>query len=611
MAVNAKNDRHPVYISNQSLLVLILISLSANLLYPGEVFFHSKYLLIFTSILTSLIVFIREARANSISSLLRRTANAFVPLLFLTLSIFSSINSSRSQEVLWLFFSYTCLFLTLRLINIGAALLLISIIAITLLAFFIDLFSLYQYFFGFANLKQVTIRLTNIDESFRGALLTRIGSKRVFANFPLPNTLAGFLAMVLPLHLFLVYLAIQTDNVFLSDSSKFLNKLFQSRWALIFLLSQLGLSLLTLIMTQSFGGWLCSSGVAVSLGIFLLRHRKIPLRSVAPIVWVLFIVVAIWMAWITQQRGFHLWDLKALGNPIGLRWIDYKTAISIFRDFPLAGVGLGNYGSINPVYQSAPQNVTQYAHNTFLQLLSECGLLFLGLCFFLLLVAVRKLSNLLSDILHPHPVHGFLGICLLGSLLAWVVHNLIDIDFYFPSLGALGIFLLGLFLNLNKSRVADGIVNSHTRNQRSRILVGAFAAFVCILSFFIFKNYLAQTMYSLALDFAEAKDLRKAQYCIDRAVGLNERDPAMIIFQAKMKFLTSAQRGETGPALLIPLKVAYKKATLLDPFNAEYHYELSRVLVLIGEKESASLARSRAIELFPSEPKFRHETIPP
>jgi hypothetical protein len=362
-------------------------------------------------------------------------------------------------------------------------------------------------------------------------------------------------------------------------------------------------------MTQSFGGWLCFSAVFVLLGIILLRNWKVPLRSIVLILLPLIAVVALWITWVAHRRGFQLWNLRALGNPISLRWINYNTAISIFRDFPLTGVGLGNYGSINPLYQSAPENVTQYAHNTFLQLLSECGLLFLGSFFYVLYRTARKGSNLLTHILHS--VHGFLGICLLGSLLAWLIHNVIDIDFYFPSLGALGIFLLGLFLNLEKRKLEDRIVNSNTPNPRSRILIGVFVAVICLSSFFISKNYLSKTMFSLALDYAEVKDLWKAQYYVDLAVVLNEHDPALTVFQGKIKCLTSGQRGKMGLAPLINLKVAYEKATLLDPYNAEYHYELSRILLLLGEKELASLARSRAIELFPSEPKFRTGTISP
>jgi hypothetical protein len=38
---------------------------------------------------------------------------------------------------------------------------------------------------------------------------------------------------------------------------------------------------------------------------------------------------------------------------------------------------------------------------------------------------------------------GFLKVCLEASLAAWLIHNLLDIDLYFPSLGSLGVFLLG------------------------------------------------------------------------------------------------------------------------------------------------------------------------
>ena len=85
-----------------------------------------------------------------------------------------------------------------------------------------------------------------------------------------------------------------------------------------------------------------------------------------------------WLAWTSYKRGFRLWNLSAAENPITLRLITYRTALDIFRDFPVTGVGLGNYGTLNPRYQTSPRLVTQFAHNTPLQLLSEGGVVLIA-----------------------------------------------------------------------------------------------------------------------------------------------------------------------------------------------------------------------------------------
>src|SRR5438876_1109792 len=227
---------------DRALIALTLVSLSVNLLYPGEVFFQSKFLFIFASLFTFVITFIREHRTGN-SHLLRIIALALFPLLVIAPSIFKTINGSRSEDVFWLFLSYACLFLTLRLFPFEPFTVLSSILLITLVGFSVNLFCLYQYFFGLSDLKSLVLRSTTLDEGFKTGLLARIATKRVFANFPLPNTLAGFITMVFPLNLFLVRLAIQAQNPIVLASGRLLKKFLQSRAAAPFLFLELSLSL--------------------------------------------------------------------------------------------------------------------------------------------------------------------------------------------------------------------------------------------------------------------------------------------------------------------------------------------------------------------------------
>ena len=107
-------------------------------------------------------------------------------------------------------------------------------------------------------------------------------------------------------------------------------------------------------------------------------------------------------------------------------------------------MGLGNYGTLNPRYQTSPRLVTQFAHNTPLQLLSEGGVVLIAGLLCVAVVGIRWKSTqgrILSRALFSDPL--YLG--MMGSLVAWLVHNGLDIDFYFPSLGALGVLVFGLF----------------------------------------------------------------------------------------------------------------------------------------------------------------------
>jgi len=587
-----------------ALLGVILVSLAANLFYPGEVFFQSKFLFILASVLTFLITFLAEHRSGNFGQTIKVVGIVFLPLLFLLPSAIKTINPSRSQDVFWLFFGYACLFATLQLMRLEATGLLLSLLCLVLIAFFVDLFCLYQYFFGLSDLKALVLHSTTLDEKLKSGVLTRISSGRVFANFPLPNTLAGFVTMVLPLNVFLLYSAAGTKNLLIGKSYGFLNGIFRSRITPFLLIVQLWLSLLILVLTQSFGGWACFCAVFTLLGLWAIVRSKIPVRLTVAVLLVVLAIAAGWLAWVTHQRGFSLWNLQASENPIALRWNNYKTALHIFHDFPASGVGLGNYGSIDPCYQSSPATVAQYAHNTFLQLLSESGIPFLALLLLISIAVTKHRRDLLAAILPDDGMQGFLKVCLEASLMAWLIHNLLDIDLYFPSLGSLGVFLLGILVSschTRKQAETDPLPASRSSLLPVTIVLGA----TLLSVFFVVRNYLAESLCSLAVDYGEVKDYEKAQRFMDKAVAVQGNDPTKVILQAKFRYLNASQKRQAGLAQLLVLREAYERATRLDAFNANYHHELSRILFALGETKWALQSRDRAIELFPSEPKFR------
>jgi len=326
---------------------------------------------------------------------------------------------------------------------------------------------------------------------------------------------------------------------------------------------------------------------------------------------VVSVTAAGWMFWVTHKRGFSVWNLAAPENPITLRWNNYKTAVKIFCDFPLSGVGLGNYGTINPLYQSSPKTVAQYAHNTILQLLSEAGFFFLASLAALSVVMCRRLR--LGGGPTETRSNDFLKACLTASLTAWLIHNLIDIDFYFPSVGALGVFLVSM-TTTTRTLSEDNRQNEflpNSSNVGSRLVLGLIAGGSILVAILAVRTYVADSLCSLGIDFAEAKDLERAERFTERALTIQGNDASKVILQARFKYLNAHQKGQPPRELLMALRSAYEKATRLDPFNAIYQYELSRILFTLGEAELATQSRNRAILLFPSEPKFRQDTPQP
>jgi hypothetical protein len=458
--------------------------------------------------------------------------------------------------------------------------------------------ALYQHFVGFDALKAELMQRTNMDVDFRTALLARTESGRVFANFSLPNTLAGLVTMVLPIQVGLLS-ANFVPSGFLGLRPSWITIL-RSPWIRLALVVGILQSIWVLALTQSFGGWVCLCG---SLGAVLLvwlcqRGKRADWIMSAGL---LLTLAGSWLAWTSYKRGFRLWNLSAAENPITLRLITYRTALDIFRDFPVTGVGLGNYGTFNPRYQTSPRFVTQFAHNTPLQLLSEGGVVLIAGLLFVGVAAIRwkpPQNQIPRRALSVDPL--YLG--MMGSLVAWLVHNGLDIDFYFPSLGALGVLVFGLFWDHPNRRSEEHTAQSSQIAQPSIILIEIALGLAFLTGM---RFYLSRSLMDLARLSASSSDLTDAERYGHWAVKLRPQDAAGVLFQGKLETQFLKQQGKPTATLLQTLSQSLEEAVRLDPYNAEFHFELSRVYRGLGKDKLSDESRARAVALFPSDPKYR------
>ena len=360
------------------------------------------------------------------------------------------------------------------------------------------------------------------------------------------------------------------------------------------------LSIWTLALTQSFGGWVC---LCCSLGAVLFvwlcqRGRRAD--------WIvgagLLLTLAVgWLTWTSYKRGFRLWNLNAAENPITLRLISYRTALDIFRDFPATGVGLGNYGTLNPRYQTSPRLVTQFAHNTPLQLLSEGGVALVAGLLFVGIVGIRWKSarnQVQNQTLSRDPL--YLG--MMSSLVAWLVHNTLDIDVYFPSLGALGFFVLGLFLDYPGLKSEEDETTSSRLAKPSIVLAGIALGLALLTGI---RFHVSQSLLDLARISASSNSLADANRYARWAVRIRPQHAAGIVFLGKLEAQRLKQEGKPTTELLQTLGQSLKEGVRLDPYNAEFHFELSRVYKGLGNENLSDEGRARAVALFPSEPRYR------
>jgi O-antigen ligase len=120
------------------------------------------------------------------------------------------------------------------------------------------------------------------------------------------------------------------------------------------------------------------------------------------------------------------------------------SAIRIVRDFPLFGVGLGNFHLIFTAYREfVHAGYFYYLHNDYLQLILETGL-FAFLAYYLFLFTIFKniiarLKERRDPFVRSIVIAGMCGLC--GVLL----HNFVDFNFHIPAISFVFWLLLGVY----------------------------------------------------------------------------------------------------------------------------------------------------------------------
>jgi O-antigen ligase len=231
------------------------------------------------------------------------------------------------------------------------------------------------------------------------------------------NGLAGYLNLVLPFCL--AFMTTSTDTVLRT----------LSRWCLAF-------AGVALLLTQSRGGLLAFIAILLVHTYFSVPDRKAKMRRIALVMVVCLLAAA--AAGFFFQRLSEIDDFTAVS-----RLAIWDGAFAVFAQSPLLGTGFGNLRSLMGGLLNLPDGWTGDAHNLYLELLAETGLI--GFVVFGLLIvlalrtALRQFHNAQNDFAKMIALAVFAAIC--GVL----VHGTVDYLFHTtPQVTALFFLVLGL-----------------------------------------------------------------------------------------------------------------------------------------------------------------------
>ena len=198
------------------------------------------------------------------------------------------------------------------------------------------------------------------------------------------------------------------------DAFKFLSK---KKYFL--LLGGFALVLSALLGTYSRTGWFVFLIVAVKMGM-VKRNRLVLLAASALVIWAVFFSPPL-----VKLRLQSIWDPH--GGTTSERSLLWRKAVLMIQDSPALGLGVNTY-SRNEFARKWPGVSVdhQYAHNGYLQMAAEIGLLglfsFLSVMLYLLFVCFKAF---LTDRRNP-PDLVAIGLSLTFGVVVFLIHGAFD-----------------------------------------------------------------------------------------------------------------------------------------------------------------------------------------
>lgn len=119
------------------------------------------------------------------------------------------------------------------------------------------------------------------------------------------------------------------------------------------------------------------------------------------------------------------------GEALGARRWMWADTLRMFRAHPLLGVGLGAFQTVYPLYTASDGLlVVDKAHNDYLQLLAECGVIGGALAVWLIASVFRPVARGLRS---PDPLLSGLALGGGAAIFGLLVHSLFDFNLQIPS----------------------------------------------------------------------------------------------------------------------------------------------------------------------------------
>ena len=312
-----------------------------------------------------------------------------------------------------------------------------------------------RIFLGFFLASAFIVVLNGILQHYAGKDLFKghfMGGGRENSTFKTANGLGAYLLPVIGMVIYLLHYAIMRMKAWILGGGLF-----------VFL----AVLLVSLCWSYSRSSWL--GFIAMLIVMVLLDLRKVFFITV-----LIIIFIFLFLPSLNNVRHLHLFndsDVSGVNSECSFqkvesafgqgpvngvkfilkqggsgRFMFWKKAFSIIRISPVYGTGLNTYLRI--IKRDPDQGKWWYAHNCYLQLTAETGLLGLGCFLWMLFVLLRYSLNYCKQINDPWLMTLLQG--TISGLIGFLIQSCLDNTFYTVQLGVLMWLIFGLMVALTR-----------------------------------------------------------------------------------------------------------------------------------------------------------------
>lgn len=140
------------------------------------------------------------------------------------------------------------------------------------------------------------------------------------------------------------------------------------------------------------------------------------------------------------------------------RAVLWRDTLRMAHDYLRFGSGFNTFEEVFPAYKtSATQMIFQYAHNDYLQLLAEGGIVAFGLALWFILLWYRKVT---ARWLNRHdPFAAYLALAGMTAIFAMLIHSLTDFNLHIPANTIVTVTVLSVTLNASLVAASEPDIN--------------------------------------------------------------------------------------------------------------------------------------------------------